>query len=77
VRDTGPGIPANRLGELFQPFNRIGAERSSIEGTGIGLVITKNLVEAMEGSIDVTSTVGEGTAFRVEFQLAVAATQTD
>lgn len=77
VRDTGPGIPANRLGELFQPFNRIGAERSSIEGTGIGLVITKNLVEAMEGSIEVTSTVGEGAAFRVEFPLAVAATQTD
>ncbi len=70
VRDTGLGIPAERLGELFQPFNRMGAEHGSIEGTGIGLVITKTLVESMDGLIGVASVAGEGSAFWVELPLA-------
>jgi PAS domain S-box-containing protein len=73
VRDTGFGIPPERLGELFQPFNRIGAERGSVEGTGIGLVITKTLVESMDGLIGVESVVGEGCAFWVELPLVASA----
>ena len=70
IRDTGPGIAQERMAELFQPFNRIGAERGAIEGTGIGLVITKTLVQAMDGSIGVESVLGEGSTFWVELGLA-------
>jgi PAS domain S-box-containing protein len=70
VRDTGHGIAAERMGELFQPFNRMGAEHGAIEGTGIGLVITKTLVEAMDGRIGAESTLGQGSAFWVELPLA-------
>jgi PAS domain S-box-containing protein len=70
VSDTGIGIPADRMGELFQPFNRMGAERGSVEGTGIGLVITKTLIESMNGSIGVDSAFGAGSAFWVELPLA-------
>ncbi|WP_054773194.1 sensor histidine kinase [Methylogaea oryzae] len=70
VSDTGPGIPAERLGELFQPFNRLGAESNAIEGTGIGLVITRRLVEMMGGSIGVESTVGVGTRFSIHLPAA-------
>jgi len=70
VKDTGKGIPKERLAELFQPFNRLGAESSAIEGTGIGLLITRRLVEAMEGEIGVTSEVGVGTTFLVVLPLA-------
>ncbi|HEX6908890.1 MAG TPA: PAS domain S-box protein [Longimicrobium sp.] len=66
VRDTGPGIPPDRLGELFVAFARLGAERSGIEGTGLGLALSKRLVEAMGGRLRVESTVGEGSTFWVE-----------
>jgi signal transduction histidine kinase len=66
VSDTGPGIPAGRLDELFQPFNRLGAEAGSIEGTGIGLTITRQLVELMGGTVDVASEVGAGSSFWIE-----------
>jgi PAS domain S-box-containing protein len=66
VIDTGPGIPAERLGELFQPFNRLDAERSEIEGTGIGLTITRRLVEMMGGEVGVASEVGKGSSFWIE-----------
>ncbi|MFT5597828.1 MAG: PAS domain S-box-containing protein [Gammaproteobacteria bacterium] len=65
VSDTGSGIEASQLDDLFQPFNRLGAELSSVEGTGIGLVITKQLVELMKGSIWVDSTTGKGSTFWV------------
>jgi CheY-like chemotaxis protein len=55
---------------LFQPFNRLGKEATAEEGTGIGLVVTKRLVELMSGKIGATSTVGEGSVFWVEFELA-------
>ncbi len=72
VKDTGAGLAPNQLEQLFQPFNRIGQEHSVEEGTGIGLVVTKQLVELMGGVIGVESTVGIGTVFWVEFDAANA-----
>jgi signal transduction histidine kinase/ActR/RegA family two-component response regulator len=66
VRDTGAGLPPDMLMQLFQPFNRLGQERSTEEGTGIGLVMSKRLVEMMGGLIGVESTVGLGSVFWFE-----------
>ncbi|WP_085315956.1 PAS domain-containing sensor histidine kinase [Derxia lacustris] len=63
VRDKGPGIAPEQLGALFEPFNRLGAERGPVEGTGLGLVITRGLVELMGGAIEVSSVVGSGSTF--------------
>jgi signal transduction histidine kinase/ActR/RegA family two-component response regulator len=65
VVDTGLGIPSDRMAELFQPFCRLGQEHGPIEGTGIGLAITRRLVDAMHGSISVRSAPGVGSEFRV------------
>jgi PAS domain S-box-containing protein len=65
VRDTGPGLSAQQLAQLFEPFNRLGAEYTIIEGTGIGLVITQRLVELMHGRISVESEPGVGSCFAV------------
>jgi CheY-like chemotaxis protein len=70
VRDTGEGLSAEMQGQLFQPFNRLGKEANSEEGTGIGLVMTKRLVELMGGIIGVESTVGAGSVFWIELKLA-------
>lgn len=72
VTDTGPGISADRLKDLFQPFNRLGAENGSIEGTGIGLTITRRVVELMGGSVDVSSDPGVGSTFWIELPLETA-----
>jgi len=66
VKDTGAGLPPEKLAQLFQSFNRLGQEGSAEEGTGIGLVVTKRLVELMGGVIGVESTVGLGSTFWVE-----------
>ncbi|CAK0779994.1 Histidine kinase [Gammaproteobacteria bacterium] len=66
VSDSGPGIPPERLELLFQPFNRLGAEHSDVEGTGIGLTITRRLVEMMGGSVGVESQIGVGSTFWIE-----------
>jgi PAS domain S-box-containing protein len=66
VSDTGPGIPEYKMTELFQPFNRLGAENSEIEGTGIGLTISKRLIELMGGTIGARSKPGAGSTFWFE-----------
>ena len=66
VHDTGNGLPPEKLAQLFQPFNRLGQESGSEEGTGIGLVVSKRLVELMGGEIGAESTVGVGSVFWIE-----------
>jgi len=65
VTDTGMGIPPEKLEKIFVPFDRLGAEGSQVEGTGIGMTISKNLVELMNGRINVHSTIGKGSQFSV------------
>jgi PAS domain S-box-containing protein len=72
VRDSGGGLSQDKIAQLFQPFNRLGQEASAEEGTGIGLVVTKRLVELMGGSIGVESTVGQGSVFWIELVVAAA-----
>jgi signal transduction histidine kinase/ActR/RegA family two-component response regulator len=67
VTDTGPGIPKEQYDLLFTPFERLGAERTTVEGTGIGLALSRRLTEVMGGTIGVESTVGRGSTFWVEF----------
>src|SRR5688500_17744510 len=71
VTDSGAGLPPDKLAQLFQPFNRLG-QQANIEGTGIGLVVTKRLVELMGGAIGVRSTVGKGSVFWFELVSAAA-----
>jgi len=66
VQDTGEGLSAEKLAQLFQPFNRLGQEASAEEGTGIGLVVSKRLVELMDGKIGAESVVGVGSVFWIE-----------
>lgn len=72
VIDSGPGMTSLQLSHLFEPFNRLGAEATDIEGTGIGLIITKTLIAQMGGSIGVESTVGKGSTFWIDVPLAAA-----
>jgi signal transduction histidine kinase/DNA-binding response OmpR family regulator len=72
VVDTGIGIPDGKRDSLFRPFSRLGQENSAIEGTGIGLTISKRLVELMGGSIGFDSVVGEGSTFRAELPLSLS-----
>ena len=70
VADTGSGLTDAQQAQLFQPFNRLGAERGTAEGTGLGLVISRQLVQLMHGSIGVQSTPGLGSCFLVRLPLA-------
>ena len=72
ITDTGAGLRPEKLAQLFQPFNRLGQEAGGEEGTGIGLVVTKRLVELMGGAIGVDSTVGTGSVFWIELISAAA-----
>jgi PAS domain S-box-containing protein len=72
VGDTGPGLTPEQLAQLFQPFNRLGKETGAEEGTGIGLVVTKRLVDLMGGVIGAESTVGAGSVFWVELAVTAA-----
>ncbi len=73
VADTGLGMSPEQLAALFQPYNRLGRENSGIEGTGIGLVISRRLVELMRGSLSVRSQAGEGSIFTLRLPAAAAA----
>jgi signal transduction histidine kinase/ActR/RegA family two-component response regulator len=72
VTDTGVGLSDVQQRQLFQPFNRLGAEHTGTEGTGLGLVIARSLVEAMAGRLEVRSVQGQGTTFSVSLPLARA-----
>jgi signal transduction histidine kinase/CheY-like chemotaxis protein len=74
VRDTGCGLRPDQLASLFQPFNRLGQEAGEIEGTGIGLVVTKRLVELMGGTIEVRSAPGDGSLFAIVLKSATLGT---
>ncbi|MES2860397.1 MAG: ATP-binding protein [Pseudomonadota bacterium] len=70
VHDTGVGIPEGRMGELFQPFNRLGRETSDVAGTGIGLAVSRRLAEAMEGRLEAASEAGQGSTFTLHLPVA-------
>jgi PAS domain S-box-containing protein len=70
VRDTGRGIDPAMLQRLFNPFDRLGAETTAVEGTGLGLALSKRLTEAMGGKLHLTSTVGQGTTVTVDLPRA-------
>jgi CheY-like chemotaxis protein len=72
VQDSGPGLTEEQIAGLFQPFNRLGQERGGSEGTGIGLVVTKRLIELMGGAIHVRGTPGVGSVFVVDLPSADA-----
>jgi PAS domain S-box-containing protein len=70
VHDTGAGIPVEKLARLFTPFDRLGAEQSTVEGTGLGLALCQRLIHAMQGTIGVSSTLGNGSTFWMELPRA-------
>ena len=70
VTDTGAGLSPENLAQLFQPFNRLGQEASVEEGTGIGLVVCKRLIDLMGGAIGAESTVGRGSGFWIDLNLS-------
>lgn len=70
VADTGPGIPPEKVPLLFTPFERLGAERTNVEGTGLGLALSKNLVEAMGGDLLLDTMAGRGSTFWVQVRVA-------
>ncbi|MDR3369926.1 ATP-binding protein [Rhodoferax sp.] len=76
VQDTGDGLSPHKVAQLFQPFNRLGKEDSDEEGTGIGLVVSRRLVEQMGGEMGVISTEGVGSVFWIELEL-IGAPQID
>ena len=70
IADTGIGIAPEHLDKLFEPFERLGAEQTDVEGTGLGLALSKGLIEAMGGTLEVQSTVGVGTTFVIDLAAA-------
>jgi PAS domain S-box-containing protein len=77
IADTGRGMTAEQLAHLFEPFNRLGVERSRIEGTGIGLVVARGLTELMGGQLNVDSTAGRGTVITLSLRSTLERDETD
>jgi CheY-like chemotaxis protein/anti-sigma regulatory factor (Ser/Thr protein kinase) len=77
VSDTGPGLSVEQQARLFQPFDRLGAERTTTQGTGLGLALTKKLIEAMDGEIGVESAPGQGSTFWITLERAYAPPEGD
>jgi nitrogen-specific signal transduction histidine kinase/CheY-like chemotaxis protein len=75
VTDTGSGIPAEKISQLFTPFERLGADQTDIEGSGLGLALAKRLVEIMDGALEVSSIPGEGSTFSVVLPMASSPVQ--
>ncbi|MGC4060161.1 MAG: PAS domain S-box protein [Aquabacterium sp.] len=73
IEDTGPGMSPQQLSKLFQPFERLGRETSNIEGTGLGLIITRSLIEAMGGRMEIRSQPGLGTRISIILPMAAQA----
>lgn len=71
ILDTGDGLSPSQMAHLFEPFNRLGQEQSDMEGTGIGLVMSQRLVELMGGTMQVESTLGQGSEFSIKLAQAV------
>ncbi len=76
VEDTGHGIPAERMDELFQPFSRLEADRAGVEGTGIGLAYTRRIVELMHGHVSAESEVNKGSRFCIKLKTCQLPTTT-
>ncbi len=72
VEDNGTGMSAEQMSRLFQPFERLGRETSTIEGTGLGLIISRSLIQAIGGRLEVSSEMGRGTCVRIQLQAADA-----
>jgi two-component system, sensor histidine kinase len=70
IKDTGFGLSADKIARLFTPFDRLGAELTGVEGTGIGLAYSKRMVTAMGGTLGLESIVGTGSTFWVDLPLA-------
>ncbi|PQV62644.1 PAS domain S-box-containing protein [Abditibacterium utsteinense] len=70
VRDTGPGLSAEDIGKIFNPFERLNATNTEVEGSGLGLLLSQHLVEAMGGTLQVESSLGEGSTFSIELPQA-------
>jgi CheY-like chemotaxis protein/anti-sigma regulatory factor (Ser/Thr protein kinase) len=77
VEDTGVGIPQDQLDEIFEPFTQVGDTWKTAEGTGLGLAITRRLVELLDGTLTVTSVVGQGSTFRVKLPLPAVESQAE
>ncbi len=77
IKDTGPGIPRDMIKDLFQPFNRLGAEKRHIEGTGIGLTLSQRIMGIMDGDIVVDSEEGKGSTFTLHMPVGSQAPSTD
>jgi PAS domain S-box-containing protein len=74
IKDNGPGIAPADLQRLFIPFDRLGAEKSSVEGTGLGLTLSRHLVQAMDGVLEVESAMGQGSTFSIVLPIVEAPT---
>jgi len=71
IEDSGPGLSREQLARLFQPFERLGLESSGIEGSGLGLIIARQLMREMRGNLRINSRPGDGTQVRLDLPLAV------